>query len=66
MTTLEQNIRNAKTNEELETVILSIPKQSNGERTQLYRVLDNAFWYYDLESIESKINFMLKKLPLYK
>ena len=66
MTTLERNIRNAKTDQELETVILNIPKQSNGERTQLYRVLDDSFWYVDLNTTEKKVAFMLKRLPHYE
>lgn len=62
METLKQNIENAKTSNELENIILSIPLQKNGFRTQLYRILDDAFWYVNITTLEQQKEFMLKIL----
>lgn len=60
LTELTTAIKKAQSNEALEDIILSIPKQSNGERTQF-----DAFWYINLNSVDSKKEFMLERLPLY-
>jgi len=62
MSTLRSQIENAQTSEELEQIIRSIPKQENGDRTELYRRLDDAFWYIDIETLEQQKAFMLKRL----
>ena len=62
---LRQEIKRAKTSKELENVILSIPKQDNGERQQIYRILDDAFWYIDIKTLEEQKEFMLKRLEQY-
>jgi len=62
---LIEAIKEAKTNEELQEVINSIPKQSNGFTTQLFRVLDDAFWYTNLTTLESKQEFMISRVPVY-
>jgi hypothetical protein len=62
---LKAKIERAKTSKELENVILSIPKQDNGERQQIYRILDDAFWYIDIKTLEEQKEFMLRKLTQY-
>ena len=62
---LRQEIQRAKTSKELENVILSIPKQDNGERQQIYRILDDAFWYIDIKTLEEQKKFMLRRLEQY-
>ena len=62
---LKAKIERAKTSEELENVILSIPKQDNGERQQIYRILDDAFWYIDIKTLEEQKEFMLRRLEQY-
>lgn len=56
---LEQKIKNAKNSKELESVIESMPN------TQLKRVLDDAFWYIDLTTVEKQKEFMLKRINFY-
>jgi hypothetical protein len=62
---LKAKIKQARTSEELEKIILSIPKQDNGERQQIYRILDDAFWYIDIKTLEEQKEFMLRKLTQY-
>lgn len=62
---LKEKIQHAKTSEELENVILSIPKQDNGERQQIYKILDDAFWYIDIKTLDEQKKFMLKRLEQY-
>jgi hypothetical protein len=62
---LKEKIQHARTSEELENVILSIPKQDNGERQQIYRILDDAFWYIDIKTLEEQKEFMLRRLEQY-
>jgi cellobiose-specific phosphotransferase system component IIB len=56
---LEQQIKNAKDSKELQIVIESMPN------TQLKRVLDDAFWYIDLVTVEQQKEFMLKRINFY-
>jgi cellobiose-specific phosphotransferase system component IIB len=56
---LEQQIKNAKDSKELQIVIESMPK------TQLKRVLDDAFWYIELVTVEQQKEFMLKRINFY-
>ena len=56
---LEEQIKNAKSSGELETIIESMPK------TQLRNVLDDAFWYIDLVTLEQQKDFMLKRINFY-
>ena len=44
---------------ELEKVIESMPN------TQLKRVLNDAFWYIDLVTVEQQKEFMLKRINFY-
>lgn len=62
---LKAKIERAKTSDELENVILSIPKQDNGERQQIYRILDDAFWYFNIKTLDQQKEFMLKRLEQY-
>ena len=62
---LKEKIQHARTSEELENVILSIPKQDNGERQQIYKILDDAFWYIDIKTLEEQKEFMLRRLEQY-
>ena len=62
---LKAKIKHARTSEELENVILSIPKQDNGHRQQIARILDDAFWYIDIKTLEEQKEFMLRKLTQY-
>jgi len=59
---IENQIINAKNDIELEKIIENIPRQQNGEKFQIARILDDAFWYIDLTTFESKQKFMLKRL----
>ena len=56
---LEQQIKNSKNSNELEKVIESMPN------TQLKRVLNDAFWYIDLVTVEQQKEFMLKRINFY-
>jgi hypothetical protein len=62
MKTLKQQIQSAKTDQELRNILQEMPKQENGERTQLYKMLDDAFWYSDLTNVDKKKNFMFRIL----
>lgn len=62
MTTLKQQIELAKSTQELESVVKSMPKQANGAATSTQRILENAFWYQDLETLEQQKNWMLKRI----
>lgn len=65
MTTLKNQIENAKTSQELEMVINSIEKQENGNKTQIARHLDDAFWYVELNDVSKQKNWMIKILNFY-
>jgi hypothetical protein len=62
MTTLKTQIESAKTTQELESVVKSIPNQTNGQPTTTQRTLENAFWYHDLESVEQQKDWILKRI----
>jgi hypothetical protein len=62
MKNLKSKIENSKNESELKSAILSIPKQKNGFRTGLYNLLNDAFWYMDLVTVEQKKQFMLKRI----
>lgn len=62
MDNLRQQIEQAQTVEELEKIINSIPRQENGHRQQIARMLDDAFWYIDIITLEQHKEFMLKRV----
>ena len=59
---LRQQIEQAQTVEQLESIINSIPRQENGHKQQIARMLDDAFWYIDIVTIEEHKEFMLKRV----
>ena len=59
---LRQQIEQAQTVEQLESIINSIPRQENGHKQQIARMLDDAFWYIDIVTIEQHKEFMLKRV----
>jgi len=59
-TQLIADLNAANTTGELNTVISGIPKQPNGEKTSLYQMLNHAFWYDDLKTLEQKKAYMLR------
>ena len=61
-TELKKQIENAKNEGDLHSIIESIPFQENGEQQKIARILDDAFWYMDLNSFEKKQNWMLSRL----
>ena len=62
MTTLRTKIIDTTTETQLINVVKSMPKQDNGFPTKLQRILENCFWYYDLQTLESKKNWILKRI----
>ncbi len=62
MKNLRKQIESAKTTQELESVVKSIPNQENGQPTPTQITLENAFWYHDLESVEQQKTWMLKRI----
>jgi len=62
MDTLSSKIENATSTEELELIVASIPKQENGNRSQLAGVLENTFWYCDLNTVAKQKTFMLTRV----
>lgn len=56
---LKEKIENAKNSNELQSIIESMPN------TQLKRVLDDAFWYIDIVTVEQQKEFMLKRIDFY-
>ena len=62
MENLRQQIEQAQTVEQLESIIISIPRQENGHKQQIARMLDDAFWYIDIVTIEEHKEFMLKRV----
>tara|TARA_R110002096_G_scaffold306639_3_gene501277 strand:- start:2283 stop:2471 length:189 start_codon:yes stop_codon:yes gene_type:complete len=62
METLKTKIEKAKLLIELEAVVKSIPNQSNGYPTKIQRILENAFWYSDLKTLEEKRRWMLARI----
>lgn len=65
MNNLRQQVEQAKTSEELETIVNAIPKQENGHRTELNGVLLDCFWYIDLDTVEKQKTFLLKRIDFY-
>ena len=62
MENLRQQIEQAQTVEQLESIINSIPRQENGHKQQIARMLDDAFWYIDIVTLEDHKEFMLKRV----
>ena len=62
MENLIEQIKHAKSVEELEFIIESIPRQENGHRQQIARILDDSFWYIDIVTLEQHKEFMLKRI----
>ena len=62
MESLREQIKHAKSVEELEFIIESIPRQENGHRQQIARILDDSFWYIDIVTLEQHKEFMLKRI----
>jgi hypothetical protein len=62
MTSLKSEIKKAKSLIELEAVIKAIPNQSNGYETKIQRTLENAFWYYDLNTLDKVKDWMLARV----
>jgi len=65
MKKLITQIKNSSTIKELENIIFSMPNQENGFPTKLQRILENAFWYYDLTELESIKKWMLIRVNFY-
>ena len=59
---LRQQIEQAQTVEQLESIINSIPRQENGHKQQIARILDDSFWYVDIVTLEQHKEFMLKRV----
>ena len=59
---LKEQIKHAKSVEELVFIIESIPRQENGHRQQIARILDDSFWYMNIVTIEQHKKFMLERL----
>ena len=62
MENLRQQIEKAQTVEQLESIINSIPRQENGHKQQIARILDDSFWYVDIVTLEDHKEFMLKRV----
>jgi hypothetical protein len=62
MDNLRQQIEQAQTIEQLGDIINSIPRQENGHKQQIARMLDDAFWYIDIVTLEQHKEFMLKRV----
>lgn len=62
MENLRQQIEQAQTVEQLESIINSIPRQENGHKQQIARILDDSFWYVDIVTLEDHKEFMLKRV----
>ena len=59
---LRQQIKEAQTVEQLESIINSIPRQDNGHKQQIARIIDDSFWYVDIVTLEQHKEFMLKRV----
>jgi len=62
MKNLKTQINKASTEKELTNIVKSMPNQENGLPTKLQRILENAFWYSDLETLECKKKWMLTRI----
>ncbi len=65
---LQVQINNAKTTEELKTVLENAePKQENGFKTSFVRHLLNTFWYFPFgnDQLENQKRFAIKLLNQY-
>ena len=62
METLKSQIQSANSTQELKSVVKSIPNQENGLPTSKQRILENCFWYHDLQNIQQQKNWMLKRM----
>lgn len=68
MKALKQQIEQAATSEELETIVDNMPRQDNGERTKLARILDDCFWYVwnpKQNILEQQKRFLLDRIDFY-
>jgi hypothetical protein len=61
MKTLKTQIESANSTKELESIVKAMPNQSNGEPTSKQRILENCFWYHDLQSVQQQKNWTEKK-----
>ena len=62
---LANKVNSAKSIEELELIVNSIPRQENGEKLQITRILEDTFWYIDIKTTEQAKEFMNKKIQFY-
>jgi len=60
MKTLKTQIENAKSTQDLNLIVESL-----GLQNKIARILDDTFWYIDLNTFEKQQQFMLKKLEQY-
>jgi hypothetical protein len=61
-----RQIKNSSNIIELKKIIYSMPNQENGFPTKLQRILQNAFWYYDLTELKNIKKWMLVRVDFYK
>ncbi len=66
MKNLTTQIKNSSTVAELKNIINLIPNQKNGFPTELQRILENAFWYYDLTELKNIKKWLLIRVDFYK
>ena len=66
MKNLITQIKNSSTVTELKNIINLMPNQENGFPTKLQRILENAFWYYDLTELKRIKKWMLIRVDFYK
>lgn len=60
---LKNLIQDAKNSEELENLIQSLRNPKNDESiVEIARILDDAFWYINIKTLEQQKEFMMKKL----
>lgn len=62
MDTLANKIQNATSTKELELIVSEMPKQENGNRTELAGILADTFWYHDLQTVDQQKSFMLRRV----
>jgi hypothetical protein len=63
---LISQINAAQTKADLEDVVNNIPKQDNGEKPQIARVLDDSFWYTDFNlTLDEHKEWMIKRVLAY-
>lgn len=63
---LINDIKEATTSEELETIVEAIKRQPNGFKTSLAQHLGDAFWYDNMtNNVELQKKFILKVVASY-